>query len=80
MSHGDTEGVVAGVYNTKCSEEIHEKRTVKDLGILTSKDVSFTEHIDDLVQTSKIKAGMLLRRFETREPGPMLKDFQLIHT
>ena len=57
----DTEGVIPGVYNTKSGEEIHEKRTVKDLGILTSKDVSFAEHIDDLVQTSKIKAGMLLR-------------------
>ena len=75
MSHGNTDGVIAGTYKTKSGEEIHENKTVKDLGILTSKDVSFTEHIDDLVQTSKIKAGMLLRTFETREPGPMLKMF-----
>ena len=75
MSHGDTDGVVAGIYKTQTGEEIHENKTVKDLGILTSKDVSFTEHIDDLVHTSKIKAGMLLRTFETREAGPMLKIF-----
>ena len=75
MSHGVTDGVVAGIYKTKSGEEIHENKTVKDLGLLTSKDVSFTEHIDDLVQASKIKAGMLLRTFETREVCPMLKMF-----
>ena len=75
MSHGHTEGVLDGSYNTKSGEEIHEKRTVKDLGVLTSKDVSFAEHIDDLVLTSKIKAGILLRNFETREAGPMMEMF-----
>ena len=50
---------------TKTGEEIHENKTVKDLRILTSKDVSFAEHIDDHVQTGKIKEGMLLRMFET---------------
>ena len=75
MSHGHTEGMLDGVYNTKSGEEIHENRTIKDLGVLTSKDVSFAEHIDDLVQTSKIKAGILLRNFETREAGPMVKMF-----
>ena len=73
MRHGDTEGVVFGVYNTKSGEEIHENRTVKDLGILTSKDVSFSEHIDDLVQTSKIKAGMLLRTTHIRNLRKLIK-------
>ena len=81
MSNRDMEGVIAGVYNMKSGEEIHENRTVKDLGILTSKDVSFAEHIDDLVQTSKIKAGMLLRTFETKEAGPLMKMFNsFIHS
>ena len=77
ISHRDTEGVIAiaGVYKTKSGEEIHENRTVKDLGVLTKKDVSFAELIDDLVQTSKIKAGILLRNFKTREAGPMVKMF-----
>ena len=42
MSHRDTDGEVAGIYKTKSGEEIHENKTVKDLGILTSigsKDV-----------------------------------------
>merc|ERR1711874_262255 len=75
ISHGHTEDVPDGVYTTKSGEEIHENRTVKDLGVLTSKDVSFAEHIDDLVLTSKIKAGTLLRNFETREAGPMVEMF-----
>ena len=75
MSHGHTEGVLDGAYNTKSGEEIHENRTVKDLGVLTSKNVSFAEHIDDIVLTSKIKAGILLRNFETREAGPMMQMF-----
>jgi len=75
ISHGHTEDVLDGVYTTKSGEEIHENRTVKDLGVLTSKDVSFAEHIDDLVLTSKIKAGILLRNFETREAGPMVEMF-----
>ena len=37
--------------------------------------MSFIEHIDDVVQSSKIKAGLLLRIFKTREAGPMLKMF-----
>jgi len=65
MSHEDTDNVVDAVCRSKSGEEIHENKTVKDLGILTSKDVSFAEHIDDLVQLSKIKVGLLLRTFET---------------
>merc|ERR1712025_1087588 len=44
-------------------------------GILTSKDVSFDEHLNDLVLSSKIKVGLLLRTFKTREVEPMLKMF-----
>ena len=43
--------------------------------MLTSRDVSFSEHIDDLVVSGKIKAGPLLRTFKTREAEPMLKMF-----
>ena len=43
--------------------------------MLTSNNVSITEHIDDLVQLSKIKLGLLLRTFETIESGPMMKMF-----
>ena len=56
---------------------IKENKTIMDMGVLTSRDVSFSEHIDDLVLSSKIKAGLLLRTFKPREakPDPMLTVF-----
>jgi len=50
MSHGDIKKVGKVIYKTK-SDKMIEKKTVKDLGILTSKDVSFSGHLDDLGQT-----------------------------
>ena len=43
MSNLHMDDVVDGVYITKSGEEIHENKTVKDLGILTSR-VSHTFH------------------------------------
>merc|ERR1711913_247521 len=72
---GLQKNVRKGVYKTKSGKIIDENKTVKDLGILTSKDVSFSDHIDDLVLSSKIKAGLLLRTFKMREAEPMMKMF-----
>ena len=63
------------VYKTKSGEEIKENKTIKDLGVLTMEDESFAEHIDDIVQSNMIKAGIILRTFETREAQPMMKMF-----
>ena len=41
------------MYKTKSGKLIEENKTVKDLGVLTSRDVSFSEHIDDLVLSSE---------------------------
>ena len=75
MSHGDARNAEKGMYKTKSGKLIEENKTVKDLGVITSRDVSFSEHIDDLVLSSKIKVGLLLRTFKTREVEPMLKMF-----
>ena len=75
MSHGDTKNVSKGIYKTKSGQIIEENKTEKDTGILTSKDVFFTEHLDELVLSSNIKAGLLLRTFKTREAEPMMKMF-----
>ena len=72
MSHGDTKNVSKGTYKTKSGQIIEENKTVKDLGILTSKDVSFADHLDELVLSSNVKAGLLLRTFKTREAKPMM--------
>merc|ERR1712228_1032457 len=62
-------------YKTKSGKEIKPSKTVKNLGVLTSKDVSFEEHIENVVQSSKIMSGLLLRNFETRDPDLMIKMF-----
>ena len=66
MSHGETENVGKGIYKTKSGQITEENETVKDLGILTSKHVSFADHLDHLVLPIYIKAGLLLRTFKTR--------------
>ena len=64
MSHGYTKNISKGEYKKKSGQIIEESKTVKDLGILTSKDVSFDEHLDELVLSSNIRAGLLLRTFK----------------
>ena len=43
--------------------ELDQKKTVKHLGVWTGEDVSFEEHIEYLVQSSKIRTGMVHRVF-----------------
>ena len=43
--------------------------------MLSGRDILFSEHIDDLVLSSKIKDDLLLRTFKTREAEPNLKMF-----
>ena len=59
---------------TKSGELIKENKTIKDLGVLTSRDISFFEHIDHLVLSSKIIYNLfLLRTSKTREAGQIMK-------
>ena len=75
LSHGKTDGVEEGIYKTRTGKEIKSKKTVKDLGVWTGEDASFEEHIEYLVQSSKVRTGMLLTKFNTREPDLMIKMF-----
>ena len=43
-SQSDTKNVGKGKYKTKSGQIIGENKTAKDLGILTSKDLSFADH------------------------------------
>ena len=67
MSHGNKGITSLGTYKTKSGKELKPNKT-KDLGVLTSEDVSFAEHIENAVQSSKIMSGLLLRIFDTRDP------------
>merc|ERR1711867_354501 len=51
MSHGNNGINEPGKYKTKSGKEIKPSKTVKDLGVLTSKDVSFEEHIENVVES-----------------------------
>ena len=75
MSHGKKGEIEEGTYRTRSGKEIKAKKTVKDLGVWTGEDASFEEHIEYLVQSSKVRTGMLLREFNTREPDLMIKMF-----
>ena len=55
------------------------KLPIKDLGVLTSKDISFSEHIDDIVLSSKINLGLLLRTFRTKKSIANDENVQFIH-
>ena len=46
---------------------------VKDLGVITNRNITFREHIDSIVTSSRIKIGILLRTFQTRERDLMKK-------
>ena len=48
MSHGHTEDVREGTYKTKSGKETKLKKTIKDLGVLISKNLSFKEHVNDV--------------------------------
>ena len=73
MSHGNKGSIKQGTYKTKSGKEIDPNKMVKDLGVLTSEDVSFLEHKKNVVQSSKIMSGLLPGNFETRDPELMMK-------
>ncbi|CAL4086342.1 unnamed protein product [Meganyctiphanes norvegica] len=62
-------------YITPSGNEIMMKNTIKDLGVTTSINLLFREHMDNIVTASKIMSGLLLRTFTTRHQVPMIRMF-----
>merc|ERR1711956_19118 len=73
MTCGETKGVEIESYKTPTETEIEINDKVKDLGVVTSADLRFREHIDSVVIACKIKQGNILRNFTTRSKETMLK-------
>jgi hypothetical protein len=73
--HGNIKNVEVEPYKTPSRDPVTIKDTVKDLGIFSTNDLMFKEHIKKIINSSKIVIGMLLRTFSTREKEPMLKMF-----
>lgn len=76
MTCGKVKEITIEPYKTSTGTEIESKDKVKDLGIVTSADLLFREHIDSVVLACKIKQGIILRNFTTRKEKPMLKLFK----
>ena len=73
--HGNTKNASVESYKSSTGDPITVKNTVKDLGVFTTNDLLFKEHMEKIINSSKIVMGMLLRTFSTREKEPMLKMF-----
>ncbi|CAL4257066.1 unnamed protein product, partial [Meganyctiphanes norvegica] len=62
-------------YKTQSGNEIKIGETVRDLGVIANNNLLFREHIDNIVTSSKIMSGVLLRTFSTRQEEPMMRMF-----
>ena len=65
--HGSTKDVSVEPYESSSGDPITIKNTVKDLGVFSTNDLLFEEHMKKIINSSKVVMGMLLRMFSTRE-------------
>ncbi|CAL4069513.1 unnamed protein product [Meganyctiphanes norvegica] len=75
MSHGEAKNIKIEPYKTQSGNEIKIGETVRDLGVIANNNLLFREHIDNIVTSSKIMSGVLLRTFSTRQEEPMMRMF-----
>jgi len=73
--HGSTKDASVEPYRSSSEDPITIKTTVKDLGVFSTNDLLFEEHMKKTINSSKVVMGMLLRTFSTREKKPMLTMF-----
>ena len=75
VAHRKRENVEVEPYKTPLGEPITMKDIVKDRGVYSTNDLMFKDHMNKIINSSKIIMGMLLRTFSTRKKEPMLKMF-----
>ncbi len=49
--------------------------SIKDLGITVSNDLSFRQHITDIVRSANVTANLILRNFTVRKPAFLMRLF-----
>ena len=59
-------------YKNPKGDLIKEKSKVKDLGVTITNDLSFSEHINNVVAKGRQISGLILRTFSTRNSETML--------
>ena len=75
IAHGSIENIEVESFKSPTGEEIEIRNTLKDLGVLSTNDLMFQDHMNKIISSSEIMMGMLLRTFSTREKEPMIKMF-----
>ena len=78
MTREKIKDIEVEAYKTPSGKEKEIKDKVKDLGVMTSADLRFREHIIDVITSCKIKLGYILRNFATRKREPMMKLFKTL--
>ena len=63
-------------YKTPSGKEKEIKDKVKDLGVMTSADLRFREHFNDVITSCKIKLGNILRNIAARKRELMMNLFK----
>ena len=76
MTWGITKGIDIASYKTPSGDDIPCKSKVKDLGVITSEDLLFRDHMNSVATACKIKQGIILRKFITRKEEPMMQLFK----
>ena len=73
ISYGPNQDIkAASVYKSDTGLPIKKKDTIKDLGVYLSEDATFTNQIERVAQSAKLKCGWILRTFKTRARLPMI--------
>ena len=75
MRYGVNEDTMDYEYKTPTGNTIPNENTVKDLGILQSNNLQFSEQIETIASKCRSLSGWILRTFITRETTSMLKLF-----
>ena len=73
LTYGESDNVTITAYKNPSNVDIRKDETVKDLGVITNKFMSFKEHIQSIVLACRRISGMILRTFVTRNQEIMLK-------
>ena len=72
MTFGNLNETPLDHYKTPSGDKIQTMDTVRDLCVITSKNMDFKEHINKITTDCLVVMRVLLRAFETRARGPMI--------
>ena len=72
IRYGNNDLLTQLLYTAPDGSEIPPEEHVKDLGVIMSRDLTFTEHIQTRVTKCRSLMGWIFRTFITRDAAPMM--------